>query len=358
MQLIYKDDWDLARARMDAWWQGDIIDRVAINITAPKERLPEESVSPGDLEDYWTNPDRVIPRLQKHIENTWWGGEAFPVMFPVSTGMVAILAPYLGCSLRFINRQTTWSDPLIRDWSHKPPLKFDRANKWWRISERLFRAAGEHAEGRYYIGGPDLNGPGEIIARLRESEGLAFDMIDHPDDVLTAMSEINRAWLDAFHAVYDTIHQYVDGYVWWMGIWSDVPAIDLQCDFSIMISQEMFNRFFLPFLEEQTEWVDRTIYHLDGPGAVRHLDALMALPRLTGIQWVPGAGAARMSGWIDLLKRIQAGGKLLFISCDPDEVEPLVRQLKPEGLLLNTHCNTVEEGEELLRRVHDLTGKE
>jgi hypothetical protein len=30
--------------------------------------------------------------------------------------------------------------------------------------------------------------------------------------------------------------------------------------------------------------VERTIYHLDGPDAIRHLDALLELPALDGIQ--------------------------------------------------------------------------
>ena len=37
MQLMYKEDWEQARNRMDAWWLGEVIDRVAVRVTAPKE---------------------------------------------------------------------------------------------------------------------------------------------------------------------------------------------------------------------------------------------------------------------------------------------------------------------------------
>jgi 5-methyltetrahydrofolate--homocysteine methyltransferase len=136
-----------------------------------------------------------------------------------------------------------------------------------------------------------------------------------------------------------------------MGIWSDQPAIDLQNDFSCLISSRMFEAYFLPSLEQQTRWVERTIYHLDGPGAIRHLDALLSLPRLDGIQWVPGAGAPEMSRWIRLLRRIQAGGKLLVLNCEAWEVETLLAELEPEGLLLSTACGSEEEARELLARV-------
>ena len=118
-----------------------------------------------------------------------------------------------------------------------------------------------------------------------------------------------------------------------------------------MISPEMFNKYFLPRVEEQTRWVERTIYHLDGPGAVKHLDSLLELPDLNGIQWVPGAGAPPMREWVPLLKRVQESGKLLYIGCAKEEVEFLVRTLRPEGLLLETYCDSIQEADELLKNI-------
>jgi hypothetical protein len=119
-----------------------------------------------------------------------------------------------------------------------------------------------------------------------------------------------------------------------MGIWSELPATDLQSDFSCLISKNMFDEYFLPFIAEQTEMVPRTIYHLDGPGAVRHLDSLLALPHLDGIQWIPGAGAKPAVEWIPLLQRIQQAGKLVYVYCDKTHVQKLVEELDPEGLML------------------------
>jgi 5-methyltetrahydrofolate--homocysteine methyltransferase len=124
-----------------------------------------------------------------------------------------------------------------------------------------------------------------------------------------------------------------------------------------MISPRMFEDLFLPYLEQQTRWVRRTVYHLDGPNAIRHLDLLMSLPELDGIQWVPGAGAPPMSAWIRLLRRVQAGGKLLVLSCGPEEVETLLSALEPEGLLLSTHCDSDEEAVALLQNVTRWTAR-
>ena len=330
-----------------------------MRVNAPLESVEaepkSEEIPPEELESYWTDVERVVERHEKGLEKTWWGGESFPVMFPVATGIPAIVAAYLGCPLTFTGAMTGWCAHIIDDWNNCPSLEFDADNEWYQKTVALLRAACERAQGRYYVGIPDLNGPGEILSRLRGPENLAVDLIENPDCVHAALKKINRAWLDAWKGLTEVTHEYLDGYIYWMRIWSEVPSTDLQTDFSIMISSEMFDEFFMPYIEQQTEWVERTIYHLDGPGAARHLNSLLELPKLTGIQWTPGAGAAPMVEWIDLLKRVQAAGKLLFLWCEYDEVETLLSELRPEGLFLVPRCATVEEGQALLKLAEKLT---
>jgi hypothetical protein len=177
-------------------------------------------------------------------------------------------------------------------------------------------------------------------------------MVERPERVKEAVERVTDAWHDCFRECLHIINRHIPGSVFWMGIWSDEPAVDLQCDFSIMVSPGMFGDVFLPSLRRQTEMVDRTIYHLDGPGAVRHLDALLSLPRLTGIQWVPGAGAPPMVEWVPLLRKVLESGKRLYIECELPEVGPLMRQLPHRGLLLRVlQCASVREADELLANV-------
>jgi 5-methyltetrahydrofolate--homocysteine methyltransferase len=162
------------------------------------------------------------------------------------------------------------------------------------------------------------------------------------------LAEINQAWYDCWQACVEVTHQ-AGGYFFWMGIWSDLPATDLQSDFSIMLAPDMFDDYFLPFIAEQTEMVPRTIYHLDGPGAIRHLDSLLDLPNLDGIQWVPGAGAKPAVEWIPLLKRIQEAGKLVYVYCESTHVQTLLEELSPAGLMLVVEgCSSLLETEQLL----------
>jgi hypothetical protein len=343
-----------AHERVEAWWHRENSDRPAVQITAPRaDAASYKGPFTEDLHRHWTDPEFVIPRELHRVESTYYAGEAFPVLFPVSGRIVSILNRFLGAPNRYVNTETTWSEAIIEDWHRRPTLHFDPENEWWRIARRLLQAGRETARQRYqetgrrlYLGNPDLNGPTEVLAGLRGRESFAMDLYDNPEAISAALEEVNRAWYDAWKECTEITHE-LGGYFFWMRIWSELPAVDLQSDVSGLMSQEMFQAYLLPAIEEQTRWVDRTIYHLDGPDAVRHLDAILELEELDAVQWVPGAGAAPAVEWIPLLRKIQAAGKSVYTYCRPDEVAVISGELAPEGLMLVTTCETEEAAREL-----------
>ena len=73
--------------------------------------------------------------------------------------------------------------------------------------------------------------------------------------------------------------------------------------------------------DRQTEFLDHTIYHLDGANAFHHLDALLELPQLQAIQVLPGAGNPGPLHYIDVLRKVQAAERNLHITIPASEVE-------------------------------------
>jgi hypothetical protein len=356
-------DWPVIRRRYEAWWAGELLNRPLICVTAPRFAEPADDPDPApldetDLLDWFTNPARVLPRLERQVARTYYAGDAFPVVFPISTSLPAIEAAYLGTPYRIVPvANSGWSSPLIHDWSACPALEVDPDNFWWRATQRLLEAGARQAGARYAVGIPDLQGGGQIVAELRGSQQLAFDLYDDPEPVKRAIEAVNVAWWYYYRACFEIIHRYSEGWVDWLGVWSEVPAVTVECDFSGMISPHMFEEFFVSALRQQTEWVERSIYHLDGPGAICQLDLLLALPRLNGIQWVPGAGQAPMSEWISLLRRIQDGGKLLELTCESWEVMRLFEALEPQGVLIHTRCNSPADANALVAEVERRFGR-
>jgi hypothetical protein len=360
MTFSYKEDIEQAKRRVEAWWNGEILDRGVIQAPAPRHpsRMADEikdtsSWSQEEFRDYFLNPDLVIPRLEKKLKGSYFGGESFPVMFPVSIGMVAITANYLGCPIKYVSTETTWHDPIIDDWERAPVIEYRPNDELWLASRSLLESAVRASDG-YSVGCPDLNGPTELLGLLRDNERLAMDFYDHPGMIKPALGRINQAW-HRYWQECAAITGPSGGNFHWMGFWSDKPSIDLQSDFSCMISCAQFDEYFLPFIEEQTRMVERTMYHLDGPGAIRHADSLLSLPKLSGIQWIQGAGGGSVLKYLPLLRKIQDAGKLLSLFCAKSEIDRLYEELEPEGLFpIVTDCASPEEAEEVVRRVSRL----
>lgn len=356
--MDYTDDWPRIRQRYEAFWHGEILDRPLIAVRAPKANPPPAvagDAPPADapaLLEWFMNPAQVIPRLHRQLAKTHHAGDAFPVAFPVSFSLPAIQAAYLGGRYRIApGNLSGWCDPIIDDWRTRKPFVVNPDELWWQRSQRLLEAGAAGMADIAAIGIPDLQGGGQILDLLRGTERLATDLIEEPDAVHAALKEIDETWLEYWRACNAILLPSQQGYIDWLQVWSDRPAVTVECDFSIMISARQFAEFFLPGIEKQTRWVERTIYHLDGEGAIRHLDALLALDTLDGIQWVPGAGAKPMREWIPLLRRIRDGGKLLVLGCDPTEVEFLLRELGPKGVFLQARCESEKAADALLDTV-------
>ena len=138
-----------------------------------------------------------------------------------------------------------------------------------------------------------------------------MDMIENPDAVKSLNERITGDFLD----IYDRYHDRLKAEGMFSTTWTTllsrgkfhVPSNDFSC----MISREMFNEFQLPAQRAELENLDHSIYHLDGPGAVQHLEALCSLERLDMIQWQPGAGNYD-EDWSDLYQRIDDLGKGQF----------------------------------------------
>ena len=344
-------DWPRIRARYEAWWRDELAGPL-LRVTAPREpAAPAPDPAPSDaagLLDWFMNPEQVLPRLERDFARTYHAGDSFPVLFPVWPGLPAIESAYLGAPYSIIpGANTGWASPLIEDWDRCPPLTVDPQNPWWRKSQRLLDLGAAQGAGRWVAAIPDLQGGGHIVAELRGAERLSIDLYEHPEAVKRAIEAVNVAWWRYYQDCFAIIHRYQAGYVDWLGVWSDTPAVTVECDYSTMISPAMFDEFFLPALIQQTEWVGRTVYHLDGPQEIPHLESILAVPRLGAIQWVPLPGQ-RTSDWIPLLQRIQAAGKRLVLHCAPEEVKGLLRALRPDGLLISTGCATPAEAEALV----------
>lgn len=354
MELSYKEDWPQARERLLAWWQGEIVDRVAIRVNAPNGRQRRSVKPPDSVMGRWTDVDFIVDNTDAHMEATYFGGESIPCAF-VNLGP-SVMGAYLGCPLHHDER-TAWQDSIVRDHSDWENVRFDPRNKWWQMTKRITEALVEAGEGKYFVTHTDMGDATDVISYMRDPENVCMDLVDIPETIYAVRDKITDLWFELYDELYSIVQTRMTGSTSWLQVWSPGKSYTLQSDFSCMISAAMYRDYVLPEVRRMVRWLDHTIYHLDGPGAIQHLDMLLDVPELNGIQWVPGAGSPPPCEWPDLIRRIQSTGKLVEIGVNKNDIEQLLETVSPKGLMVSTGCSSREEAEDLLRKAETWTAR-
>jgi hypothetical protein len=352
-KLAYKPDFDEAVQRWDAFWAREIIDRPCTRVIAPKDGCEPGPSYPGlhnpedDLLSYVRAYDRCAAA-------TYFAGEAMPFFFP-NFGP-DVYAAFLGAELEFApEQQTSWAVPFIQDWK-TDAADIDRPHGyWWYAALDFAKNAREIAKGKFGIAVYDLHSNLDCLAAMRGPQSLCVDLLDSFEEVEAAHNRVRRTYSQIYDGLYHASGQAETGTTTWLPFYSRGKFNSIQCDFICMISPEMARRLVIPALEEESQFLDHCAYHLDGPGALVHLDDLLAIPTIHSIQWVPGAGAAPLIEWMDLLKKIQDCGKSLIISASPEEIRIFHKELRPEMVFYDTYVGSQAEADNLLKWLKDNT---
>jgi hypothetical protein len=280
-----------------------------------------------------TPVDQVLDNAQRILEATHWLGDAYPKWW-VNYGP-GTMAAFLGAPVRY-TPDTTWFGPLpgANSLADIHPV-YDPDNPWWQRVVQMTVRAVERWGDQVVVGTTDIGGNLDILASLRGSQQLLYDLSDCPNEVDRLVKEINALWLRYYNELYPLTSANLRGNACWGPVWSPGPGYMLQSDLSYMLSPRMFKRFVLPDLEACCAQLDYAFYHLDGKGELPHLDQMLAIQRLRGIQWQPGDGQPMADDWPEVLQKIRAGGKLVQIFVTRQGALDIKRELGGKGFLLH-----------------------
>lgn len=306
--------WERVKADAKAWWRGDL-ERPLIQarLHGADPGRPEPSLRSHEFASFYEGrvpPEAIVDRWDYDLSSTRFLGDAFPHIVP-NFGP-GVIAAFLGC--RLINGDhTVWFDAPEKRALSELNIDVDTENPWYRRILSLYTVAMQRWQGAVQLGMTDLGGNMDILASLRDSQALMMDLFDCPADVTRLNQQAHDCWWQCFDAFNHVLQPMNPGYTSWAGLFSDTPHYMLQCDFCYMLSPDMFKRFVQPELQQTAERLQQTFYHLDGPGQLNHLDALLAMDSVQGIQWIPGAGQPEIDQWPDVYRKIHQAGKLIQI---------------------------------------------
>ena len=348
--MKYKPNWEKISKKFSAFWKCEN-ETALMAVPCLKDGAKREQVKMPKNEDelllWYTDPEIIYSRVALRLENSYLGGEALPV---VSTGFgTAGHAKYFAnCNYKITN-DTIWYFPSLND---KKCLNYLGEKSILSTELSCIGELCRLGQGAFLVAMPDNCGTMDALAHLRGSENLLEDMILEPDWIKDCIAQIMEGYFHSSKMIFNTIREnnYGGSSHSWMHLWANGSMQQLQEDFSVMVSAEMFEEFILPELDKACKALDYSVYHFDGQEQIRHLDMLLEIKDLNAIQWTPVAGQPPTSHFIPTLKRIQASGKGLILIPDKAEVQELLDKLNPNGLYIivgNASCE--EEAKSILR---------
>lgn len=344
--------WEKLKHDTDIWWKGEL-QRPLVQYAVrgrdpgrPEPSLPLHQFIP--FYDCSVNPREIIDRWDYELSCYEYLGDAFPMFFP-NFGP-GIVAGFLGADVQ-PGDDTVWFHPVQDAEIGEIQFAPDQENHWLRRVKDVLSAASDRWAGEVLISHADLGGALDIISTFRPGEKLLFDLLDYPEETKRLTWEVHSRLWHYFDQLDSLTRPANPGHSFWMPVFSSETSYNLQCDFSAMISPDMFEEFVLPELIASCKKLVNPFYHLDGPGELPHLDYLLSIPELKGIQWVPTAGAQDIPNWLELYRKIHDAGKLIHIWGPPDVIDAVVDQLGTgQGIVFSGWAATKEEAINSLRR--------
>src|SRR5665647_2403605 len=115
--MWFKDNWEKSKERIEGLWTMDESDRCCLSVISPiDENFVSEDKTPDnkqDLKEYYTNPQWIFERNMNRFKTMYFGGEAFPCIFP-NFGTSGHSAYFKNSCFEY-TKDTIWFHPTLNE---------------------------------------------------------------------------------------------------------------------------------------------------------------------------------------------------------------------------------------------------
>jgi hypothetical protein len=354
--LLKEGDAD-ARARLRAFWAGSSLGRPALCVYVKggpipplpreEERFPDHKARAWDARYIGECTDCYLT----HTTEVWLA-ESMPRVGGGMANCLGLPALLLGADYQD-DGSTCWIEPL--DHLYERPLpKFDAQETRYVQLRQGMQAQIDNARRRAFVNPPLFLDPVTTLSLLRTPEQLCLDLMERPDDASRWVNALTELSIGVYEGLYQILLANGHGEAGsFFTLMAEGRMEAVQCDFAVMLSPAQYTTFVMPYLRRMTDYLDYSLYHLDGVCQMRFLDQLRSLPKLNGIQWNPEPPAGPPTRWLDALREIRRRKFSLAVPCDTvDLAVEVTKALGPDGLALFLPAfNSRAEAEQAIRRI-------
>jgi hypothetical protein len=297
------------------------------------ERLTPDMLSP---ERYFDDYDRIVAPFEKIEDDVIHSVAPFPA-FPWLEAM-------LGIPTR-VGNESIWAKEGGFDYRDTGKLNLSRDNPWRKKYLEFVSALQDRYGELYPVGQPILRGPADLVAALRGSQQMIFDLYDCPDDFQRLCRVCTEFAIGLVRDQLAITRPFHGGYeVESFTLWAPGGIVRMQEDASALFSPDLYTSYLQGEDRRMADAFPYQVIHLHS-SSLHLLDRFAEIESLRCIEINKDQGGWGVPRMLPLFKRVQARGKSLIVrgKLDAEDLAVLRQGLSPNGLYLQVVVETPEE---------------
>ena len=261
----------------------------------------------------------------------------------------------MGCPIAF-SGTSFWAEPCVDSWGswhwQRPTLD----NPWTEKLLAFMRALVQHSAGRYPVAPTLMRGPSDMMAAMRGTVQLPFDLVDSPDLAARAAQLCAEVFIEVGKAQLELIPESATGYMageHGLRTWAPDKIIWLQEDAMALLSPQLYRDFFLPLDRQIGGQFSCVAFHLHD-SALWAIDDLVEVPEIDVLELNQDVGSADIEATFSGWKKIREKKPLVIWRMYDEGFWPLLDRILAEfppcGLAIQITAKDEEEGKRVTDR--------
>lgn len=347
-----KPDYAECAERVEAFFQGELLDRVPIRFHRHNAEydVVQQSAAHATLRDRWLDAEFQADDYMRSIARMRFNAETFPVYCP-NLGP-NVYAAFHGGEMTF-GENTSWYEEMIIDYgTDLPKIAFSKDCFYYKKILELMRVAIEKYAAWFPTGYTDLHPGLDCALAWRGSSNLCMDLIMQPDNAQKLFELSSEHFVEVYNEYDAILKANRMPSCAWINLPVDGRLHIPSADFSFMISPDDYEKYGLPILKKEVETMTHNIFHVDGSGVANHIDTILGVPQVHAIQWVQGLGDSYpIMQHLDFIRYVQSKGRGVIVDLAKEDLNAYMECMSPEKTFLWIATQSEEEELDIIERV-------
>ncbi len=356
--LETKPDYSECANRIEAWFQGEILDRVPIRFHRHNAEYDVlHNSKHATIKDRWFDAEYQVDDYLISISNMRFNAETFPIYMP-NVGPNAYAA-FHGGDMTFEDT-TSWYHEIIHNYdTDLAKIQFSKENVFYKKILELTDVALQKCGNKFIVGYTDLHPGLDCALAWRGTNDLCMDLMMDPENAQKLFDLSTIHFLEVYNEYDSILKKHNMPSATWMNI--PVPNGRMHipsADFSFMISPEDYEQYGLPILKEEVKTMTHNVFHVDGKGVANHIDTILSVPEVRCIQWVQGmADDYPIMQHLDFIRYVQSRNRGIIVDLAKEDLNEYMEKMSPNNTFLWIATESEEEEMEIMKKVEKWSRK-